>query len=69
MKGTKDHLERFATGHGTYAFPKEYLAEGKGAGYWIHGARMGLGENRRSPNWREVESTFWMFTLRRLVER
>lgn len=62
------HLEHFATAPGIYAFPPNYLPEASGNGYWIHGSRMGLGENRRDPLWRTVESTFWMFVIRMLSE-
>jgi hypothetical protein len=61
-------LERFATAEGHYLFPKEYLGEAKGSGYWVHGARMGLGESRRGGGWREVESTFWILAIRRMME-
>ena len=32
------------------------------------GAHMGLGENRRARKWREIESTFRMLNIRRLME-
>jgi hypothetical protein len=57
------HLESFATDQVTYIFPKRYLTENKSTGYWVHGSRMGLGENRRHRQWREIESTFWMLAI------
>jgi hypothetical protein len=62
------HLESFVTQDGTYVFPKIYLAEARGRGYWIRGWRMGLGENRRNPQWNEIESTFWMFAIHLVIE-
>jgi hypothetical protein len=57
------HLESFATDQGTYIFPNRYLTETKSTGYWVHGSRMGLGENRRNRQWSEIESTFWMLAI------
>ena len=57
------HLEQFAHAPGIYAFPSNYLREAKGRGYWIHGDRMGLGEDRRRSQWRTIESTFWMLLV------
>jgi len=37
----------------------------KGKGYWILGAYMGLGENRRRRVWGELESTFWMMKIKK----
>jgi hypothetical protein len=61
------HLESFITRDGTFCFPKRYLTETRARGYWIHGSRMGLGENRRNPKWLEIESTFWMFAIYRAI--
>jgi hypothetical protein len=57
------HLESFTTDKGTYIFPNRYLTETKSTGYWVHGSRMGLGENRRNRQWSEIESTFWMLAI------
>ncbi len=57
-----NHLHGFQTESGTYLFPRSYLQE-KTSGYWIAGARMGLGENRRKGLALELESTFWMAKL------
>jgi len=58
-----DLLLSFVSERGTYIFPKGYLTEKRERGYWIHGERMGLGENRRNPEWCETESTFWMLAI------
>lgn len=62
------HLEGFETDQGTYIFPKRYLTDNKSTGYWVHGSRMGLGENRRHRQWREIESTFWMLAIQLAME-
>lgn len=62
------YLEKYKTQNGTYIFPKDFLTETKARGYWIHGWRMGLGENRRSTHWLEIESTFWMFLIHMAME-
>lgn len=62
------HLEKFITESGTYVFPQGYLIEARSRGYWIHGWRMGLGENRRNPRWYEIESTFWMLAIQSAME-
>jgi hypothetical protein len=61
------HLESFRTERGTYIFPAEYLEEQARQGKWVEGMRMGLGENRRNPLWRELESTFWMLGIKALM--
>ena len=58
------HLESFVTNKGTYIFPSRYITERGNRGYWVFGARMGLGENRRRRVWRELESTFWMLKIK-----
>lgn len=45
-----------------FQFPAEILAEKNG--YFVSGARCGLGENRRRRIWRTVESSCWMLLLR-----
>jgi hypothetical protein len=59
-------LERFRTREGTYLFPRPYLRELR-QGYWVHGAYMGLEENRRSNRALELESTFRMLKIKRLA--
>lgn len=61
------HLESYCTGEGTYAFPRSYLKEQR-IGYWVRGAHMGLEENRRSRRALEIESTFRMLKIKRLIE-
>ena len=63
------YLEGCRTPEGTYRFPKEYLKESRGGGYYLYGgAHMGLGENRRTKRALEIESTFRMLALKRLAE-
>ncbi len=45
---------------------KGYLIE-RPSGYWVLGAYMGLGENRRVKKWAEIESTFWMMKIRKEI--
>jgi len=59
MKAACAHLETFKVDEPKYLFPKEYLVERKD-GYWVFGAHMGMGENRRLEKSRMVESTYWM---------
>jgi hypothetical protein len=61
------HLETCRTERGTYVFPRPYLREGR-SGYWVTGAYMGLEENRRSQQAIELESTFWMLKIKKLLE-
>jgi hypothetical protein len=56
------HLDQYATGRGTWIFPRAYLPE-KSAGYWVSGSYMGLEGNRRASSALEIESTFWMAKL------
>ncbi|MBN1814643.1 MAG: hypothetical protein JXA14_22575 [Anaerolineae bacterium] len=60
------HLETYRAEQGTYVFPRPYLREDQ-SGYWVTGAYMGLEENRRSKQALELESTFWMLKIRRLI--
>ncbi len=62
FQGALHHLEQFRTDHGTYRFPGGYLRE-LPDGYYVTGALMGLGENRRSQNGLEIESTFRMIKI------
>ena len=60
-------LEQCRTDNGTYLLPSCYLKERRD-GYYIYGGdHMGLGENRRTRNWRETESTFRMLNINRLL--
>jgi hypothetical protein len=62
-----EHLEQFRTDQGSYRFPAEYLREQPDGGYYVTGAYMGLGENRRNRQWIEIESTFRMLKIKRLI--
>ncbi len=62
-----DDFEQYRTEDGRYCFPSEYLKEKRNSYYIYQGAHMGLGENRRSRNWRELESTFRMQNIKRLM--
>jgi hypothetical protein len=48
--------------------PYEEMVERRKRGEGL-GVRMGLGEDRRRPVWREVESTFWMLSIRQEMEK
>lgn len=68
FRGHLAHLEGFRTPEGTYRFPSDYLRERRGGGYYLYGgAHMGLGENRRSRQGLEIESTFRMLRILRTV--
>jgi|GEM_PF-2247194 len=56
------HLEEFKTARGSYQLPASYLVEAKSR-YYFHGARMGLGESRRSKTALELEGTFRIYRL------
>ena len=57
-------LTNYRTAQGTYRFPTSLLAEKNG--YYIYGgAHMGLGENRRSQQAMELESTFRMLHIQK----
>jgi hypothetical protein len=62
-----DGLERHRTERGTYVFPPDELKEKRDSYALYAGAHMGLGENRRRRAWLEVESTFRMLDIRRLM--
>jgi hypothetical protein len=59
-------LETFRTEDGRYCFPGAYLVEAK-AGYYVGGEYMGLEDTRRDARVLEVESTFRMLLLKKLV--
>jgi hypothetical protein len=56
-----DYLMQYKTENGTHIFPKNYLQEINSN--WVLGSRMSLAENRRSKQYLEVESTFYMQKL------
>ena len=60
-------LEQWRTVRGTYIFPSDYLKEKRNSYYIYQGAHMGLGENRRCRDWVEIESTFRMLNIERLM--
>lgn len=60
------HLQAFMTPAGRYKLPREYLLEREGY-YLYSGSHMGLAENRRNRSWLEIESTFRMARLVKLL--
>ena len=68
FKECMQHLEGFRTEQGTYRFPARYLRE-QPSGYWVQGAYMRLEENRRSRRSLELDSTFRMCKIKRLIEK
>jgi hypothetical protein len=58
------HLEDYRTDDGTYVFPELYVQEKRNS-YFVTGAHMGLGENRRQKLGYEIESSFWILKIRR----
>ena len=67
FKEALEDLERHRTEKGTYRFPPEYLKEKRNSYYILKGAHMGLGESRRKRDWIEIESTFRMLNIHRLM--
>jgi hypothetical protein len=61
-----EHLDSFRTERGTWLWPREYLRE-KSVGYWVSGAHMGLEESRRTEQAFEIESTFRMQRIQKLL--
>lgn len=59
-------LETYRTARGTYCFPSTFLMEAK-AGYYVGGVYMGLEDNRRTTKTLELESTFRMLLLKKLI--
>jgi len=59
-------LETHRTERGTYAFPAAFLKEAK-AGYYVGGEYMGLEDTRRTAKTLELESTFRMLLLKKLI--
>ncbi|MBM4046309.1 MAG: hypothetical protein FJ279_14455 [Planctomycetes bacterium] len=66
FRSSLQHLEQYRTKDGTYRLPSRYLSE-KRTGYYVHGAYMGLGENRRTRHGLEIESTFRVLKIKRLA--
>jgi hypothetical protein len=63
-----EYLDSFRTAQGTWRFPRESLLEkGKSGGYYVQGYHMGLGENRRKKISLELESTFRMLRILKLL--
>ena len=60
-------LDSFSTEHGTYCFPRKYLSE-KHSYYLYAGMHMGLGEVPRDSRALELESTFRMARIKKLIE-
>lgn len=59
---------RYRTPDGRYRLPRQWLGE-QSVGYWVSGSHMGIGENRRSAEAYEIESTLRVLRLqRRLAE-
>ncbi len=56
------YLEQYRNKQGIYCLPACFLREQKN-GYYVTGAYMGLGENRRKKRGREIESTFRMLKI------
>lgn len=59
-------IEAYKTERETYLLPKEALKERIGC--WVLGHHMSLGENRRKKIWRELESTFRVLKIRKIVQ-
>jgi hypothetical protein len=59
-------LETYRTEQGTYCFPSAFLLE-KGAGYYVGGEYMRLEDSRRTAKTLELESTFRMVLLKKLI--
>ncbi|HUT18793.1 MAG TPA: hypothetical protein VM366_06500, partial [Anaerolineae bacterium] len=60
------HLEAYRTDRGTYRFPAAYLRE-QANGYWVSGAYMRLEDDRRRRQSLELDSTFRMLKVKRLI--
>jgi hypothetical protein len=60
-------LEAFKTPQATYRFPPELMTE-KASNHLYGGSHMGLGENRRTPQALELESTFRMLSIQKSLQ-
>jgi hypothetical protein len=61
-------FEEYRSDDGRYFLPKDFMIEKKDSYYLYQGAHMGLGENRRKKSWVEIESTFRVMNIHRLME-
>jgi len=61
-------LESYRTPQGRYRFPVDLLKETADSYYLYAGAHMGLGEPRRRPQALEIESTFRLLRIKRLMQ-
>ena len=61
MENTK-MLDGFRNRYGRYVLPKDYIREKRNS-YFVTGAHMGFGENRRRRISLEIESSFWMLKI------
>jgi len=66
LKECLDVLEEYRTERGTYSLPPAMLKEKKDNGF-VCGASMGLGENRRRREAYEIESTFRVLLIKKLL--
>ena len=62
FKSNLRRLLQYATDNGTYRFPGHYIKEKRNS-YFVTGAHMGLGENRRRKIALEIESSFWLLKI------
>jgi len=67
MQRSLRQLETYRTAEGTFLFPRYFLTEKRNGGYWVTGSLMGLEEDRRSSKVIEVESTYRMLNIWRLL--
>lgn len=65
FKNAADYLSQYKSESGTYIFPKDYLVESDSN--WVLGSHMSLAENRRKKQWAEIESTFYMQKILKVV--
>ena len=68
FRETLRNLVAFRTDRGTTIWPSDFLTEKRNSYYTYGGGHMGLGENRRRRIWREIESTFRMLEIERLMQ-
>jgi hypothetical protein len=68
FRSAVQYLDSFRTERATWRFPAGLLQEnGARPGYYVNGCHMGLGEDRRSKDALEVESTYRMLRIRQLA--
>lgn len=63
-----EHLEGFRTGEGRWKFPPACIAEAQDK-YFVGGAHMGLGENRKERDALTLLSTAWMLRIDEAASR